>query len=493
MTRHVAIVCRLSPRPDGSYEGVDLQERWGREYAANKWPGLPIEVFADAGISAANGDNRPQFERFREWLNAGKVAHVWAVEQSRLERREVEWFRLAAEMEAAGVDELDTNRDGVVRVRDAVAGIKAVLNADEVRKLKKRLNDRLAENAANGVPPGTHAFGYRHAVITGPDGKKVKTFAIDEKEAEAIRQAAEWLLSGWSLANIAAELNTRGLRGAYGGKLRPQSVRKMVTMPTVAGKRVHQGRIVGRGNWEPILDERTWKACKNKLSQPRRVVRKDGREYPINHAHRGNPTGRRYLLTGGVAICGVCEAPLIASMKQLRGRNPKPYYLCHPRKIRPNGEPGGGCIGILGLELEKHVVGKLWEELDKPEFLNAVATDAHAGRRAKIESDLEELDRQRGELARQWARPGGLKDIEWENARQGIAENESLLRAELAELPPPRVGIDIAQARAAWPDMTLDEKREFVRMFIHAVTVKRARPGLMAFDKNRVEITWQAL
>src|SRR5882757_1051959 len=131
MTRYVAIVCRLSPRPDGSYEGVDLQERWGREYASTKWPGVPVEVFPDAGISAANGDNRPQFERFREWLNAGKVAHVWAVEQSRLERREVEWFRLAAEMEAAGVDELDTNRDGVVRVRDAVAGIKAVLNADE--------------------------------------------------------------------------------------------------------------------------------------------------------------------------------------------------------------------------------------------------------------------------------------------------------------------------------------------------------------------------
>lgn len=492
MTRYVAIVCRLSPRPDGSYEGVDLQERWGREYASAKWPGLPVEVFADAGVSAANGDNRPQFERFREWLNAGKVAHVWAVEQSRLERREVEWFRLAAEMEAAGVDELDTNRDGVVRVRDEVAGIKAVLNAGEVRKLKKRLNDRLDENAANGLPPGSHVFGYRHGVTMGADGKKVKTYTINEVEADAIRQAAEWVLAGWSLENIATQLKARGLRGVYGGELRGQSVRKMVTAPTVAGKRVHRGRIVGRGNWEAILDESTWQACKLKLSQPRRVVRKDGGTYPISDAHRSSATGRRYLLTGGLAVCGVCEASLIASMKQLRRQETKPYYLCHPNKFRPNGQPAGGCIGILGLELERYVVDRLWAELDKPEFLNAVATDAHASRRAQIEAGLEDLDRQRGELARLWATPGELTDTEWKIARQGIAESERELRTELAELPPPRVGVDIAQARAAWPDMTLDEQREFLRLFIRAVTVQRARKGVTRFDGGRVQIDWQA-
>jgi hypothetical protein len=47
------------------------------------------------------------------------------------------------------------NRDGIVRVRDEVAGIKAVLAAGEVRKLKKRIADRLAENAAKGRPPGS--------------------------------------------------------------------------------------------------------------------------------------------------------------------------------------------------------------------------------------------------------------------------------------------------------------------------------------------------
>lgn len=490
MTQYVALVCRLSPRPDGSYDGVDLQERWGREYATKKWPGLPVEVFADPGISAANGDHRPQFERFREWLNGGKVAHVWAVEQSRLERREVEWFRLAAEMEAAGVDELDTNRDGVVRVRDAVAGIKAVLNADEVRKMKKRLRDRLAENAADGQPPGSRPFGYAH----GKNAEGVKTYIVVDEQAKAIRDAAAWILNGWSLANVAVELTGRGLRGAHGGPMNGKAVRKMVTNPTVAGKRVHQGHIVGAGNWPAILDENTWQACRLKLSQPRRVTRRDGGTYEISEAHaKANvaSTGRKYLLTGGLATCGVCEAPLVGTTKQFtRRKNGQrrvaPYMQCHPHR------GGKGCVGIMLEALESHVVRRLFTELDKPEFLDMVASDVHSGRRDEITDGLADLERRRVDLAELWATPGELSDMEWRTARRKLADGERLLRSELSTLPSPVVNVDIAAVREAWPDMLLDEQREFVRLFVDNVIVKRATPGFrQGFDGARVAIEWR--
>jgi DNA invertase Pin-like site-specific DNA recombinase len=120
-------------------------------------------VFTDNDISAANGDQRPGYDMLRAAIERAEVAHLWAVEQSRLERREVEWFQLAALLDAAGITELHTNRDGIVRVRDEVAGIKAVLNAGEVRKLKARVNDRLNAIAAEGRPAGSRPFGYRHA------------------------------------------------------------------------------------------------------------------------------------------------------------------------------------------------------------------------------------------------------------------------------------------------------------------------------------------
>jgi site-specific DNA recombinase len=482
--QYVALICRLSPRSDREYEGVDLQERWGRAYAAEKWPGIPIEVFADAGISAANDDHRPEFERFRVWLNSGKIAHVWAVEQARVERREVEWFRLAAEMEAAGVDELDTNRDGVVRVRDAVAGIKAVLNADEVRKLKKRHRDRLNENAADGKPPGSKPFGYAHA--KNADG--VKTYVMIPEQAEAIRQAAEWVLSGWSLANIARELRSLGLRGAHGGEITAGSVRSFLTSRTITGVRVYQGRVVGPGNWPAIIDEQTSQAVRLKLSQPRRVTRSDGRTHEITL--QAVPTGRRYLLTGGLAVCGRCGAPLRATVKQLR-HGDRPYYECSPKKRRPNGDPGCGRIGIVGLPLEAYVVDRLFTELDKPAFLDAIAADDHGARRDRLTAALADVERQRNELAAEWAIPGALTMSEWQTARRGLAEQEQKLRRELADVPPPVINVDIAGAREAWPDMLLDEQREFVRLFIATVTIKRARPGLKAFDDARAEIDWR--
>ena len=482
MTRYAALYCRLSPRPDGSYEGVDAQESWGRDYAASAWPVFPVRVFADTGISAANGDHRPGYESLCEALKRGEVAHLWAVEQSRLERREVEWFTLAALLDAAGIAELHTNRDGIVRVRDEVAGIKAVLNAGEVRKLKRRVNDRLAENAANGRPPGSRPFGYQHAV----DEQGGKTYEVVPGQADAIRWAAEKVLAGWSLANIAAELRVRGLRGAHGGTIAAGQVRRMVTNPTVAGHRVHQGRIIGRGVWEPILDEQTWQACKAKLGASRTVRRKDGGSYPVKAARRS--VGRRYLLTGGLAVCGVCTAPLVASMKQLKNMGTaRPYYLCHPKT------GGRACVGINADQTEAHVVAELFAELDKPEFLNAIAADGHADHRDAIADALRATERRRDDLAALWATPGELTTAEWQTARRALAEHEHQLRQELAAVPPPLVNVDITAARAAWPDMTLDERREFIRLFIAEVTIRRAKPGTRGFDSGRVAINWRTL
>jgi DNA invertase Pin-like site-specific DNA recombinase len=505
MGKCVALYCRLSPRPDGSYEGVELQEKWGRDYAASAWPGLPIEVFADRGISAANGDYREHYERFREWLAAGKVAHVWAVEQSRLERREVGWFELAAELDAAGITEVHTNRDGIVRVGDEVAGIKAVLAAAEVRKLRKRVNDRLPEVAADGIPPGGTVFGYRHT----KDAEGNKTLTQVPEQAEAIRWAAEKVLAGWSLSNIAAELRSRGLTGSHGGRIGVSAVKSMVTNPAVSGRRVFQGRVVGPGNWEEILDDATRKTVKAKLETDRVVRRKDGGSYVVSDAHRGHAKGRKYELTG-LVHCGVCDAPLVGTLRQWKLRSgevtSKPYLFCTPGRqwtdedgVRSNGK---GCVGIGLDDTTRYVVAELFATLDTPEFLDKVAADNHQDVRDAIAAELEAVDRKRDELAVLWNLPAGHPDAlttsEWQAARRAQNEREEQLKAKLRAVPPPVVNVDIAKARATWPPtpedrgrdgyMTLDECREFLSLFIDKVIIHRAAKGTRGFDSNRVEI-----
>jgi site-specific DNA recombinase len=486
MDRHVAIYCRLSPRPDGRSEGVDVQERQGREYAAAAWPAVPVVVYSDRLLSAADEDVwRPGFEKLRQAIRDGEVARVWCVEQSRLQRLEVGWFVLAAELVAAGIDEIHTNRDGIVRVADDIAGIKAVLAAGEVRKLKKRVNDRLADNAAQGQPAGSVPFGFRHG--TRDDG--TKTYHQVPGEAEAIRWAMERFLAGWALQGITADLRKRGLTGAHGGTLTAGSVRSWLTNPTVAGWRVHRGVITGRGNWDPILTEDEWQACRARLAAPRAVRTAEGGSYPVSERHKGF-TGRKYVLTGGLAVCGVCGAAMLGSVKQLkggarRGGRDVAYYLCHPSR------GGRACTGIMLEPTEKHVIDRLFAELDKPGFLDAIAEDAHAARRDEITTALAAADGKRRELARMWGTPGGLTSEEWAEARAALDASERELRAELDEKGPPPARVDIEQARASWPDMTLGEQREFLRLFISRVTISRATPGLQRFDPDRIAIEWR--
>lgn len=477
MAKHVALYCRLSPRPDGSYEGVPLQERWGRDYAATTWPDVPVKVYADAGISAASGDHRPAFEQLRVDLAAGNVGQLWTVEQTRLERTEVGWFTLAAELDAAGIGEVHTNRDGIVRVLDDVAGIKAVLAAGEVRKLKRRVNDRLAELAAEGRPSGAEVYGYRHGV----DAEGRKTLEVVPEEAAVVREAAEKILGGWGVTRVAAMFDERGLIGKHGGKIRVTTVRSMVTNAAVAGWRVYQGQIKGRAQWEPILDDDTWQAVRAKLETPRIVDRADGGTYELRMLPR--TTGRRYLLTGGLAVCGVCEHRLIASMRDV-GKTRKPYYLCSPRV------GGRSCVGILGEELEAYVVAEMLDELDKPAFRAALAADQHDPRRDELTKALARIEQKRRKLAKEWA-ADEVTDAEWRDARDDLNARERQLRLDLAALPPSIARVDPALIRAGWAAMNLDERREIMRMFVESVTVERAQPGTSGFDDERVHVEWR--
>ena len=508
-TGYAALYCRLSPRPDGSYEGVPAQAEWGRAYAAKTWPGVPVRVFSDAGISAANGDRRPAYEALREAIAAGEVACLWSVEQTRLERREVEWFTLAAELDAAGIAELHTNRDGVVRVRDEVSGIKAVLAAAEVRKLKRRVNDKLDKIAAEGRPSGAQVYGYRR----GTDETGRKTLVVVEDEAATVRDVAAKVIAGWSLSRIAADLREQGLHGAHRRKVRDEAgevrldeagqpvtrptaitgttVRKMVTNPVIAGWRVHRGVTLRRGVWPPILDEATWNVVRDKLAAPRTVERVDGGTYPVPGVH--GSTARRYLLTGGVATCGVCGAPLVAQMKQLSRKlangtrvlwKVAPYYGCHPKV------GGKACVGLMGDPLEEYVTTRVLDELDKPAFREALAVDSHDDERERVTTKLRAAEGRRKRLASQWG-AGDLTDEEWDAARVALDSTERALRIALAAIPPAVAHVDPGLIRDGWSAMNLDERREIVGMFVAKVVISRATPGTRFFDDRRVAIEWR--
>jgi site-specific DNA recombinase len=476
----LAVYCRISNDSAGRAEGVGLQERLGREYWARARPGVPVEVYTDNDVSAAaEAKPRRDFDRLRADVEAGHVLGVWAVEQSRLTRREVEWFELAALFEACGIDQVHTNRDGVLSLDHELASLKAVLSAGEVRRLRRRIRDTMASRAAQGRPGGGRPWGYK--VGRGPNGEP--TLEIDDRQAEAIRFAADKVLAGWSMANIARALNEQGHRAARGGRLLPESIRSGLLSNAVAGFRTHHGQNLRPATWAPILDEATWRAVGARLTAPATVARADGGSYRVSRAKRPS---RRYLLTSGIAVCGKCGAPLSAQLKKRRNGEPWPYYVCMPKN--------GGCsgVGITGEPLEAYVAEEVLRRIERPDYLAQLARDDHESRRAAIGTQLATVESRHVELATRWA-TGSLPAAAWDAAREALDAERARLTVELADVPPPVDLIDPGLIRAAWAeDMTLDEKQAVIRLHVAAVVVLPATTDSYGSAPKRTCIDWRA-
>lgn len=455
MTDTVALYLRLSPRPDGQYEGVDRQEGWGRAYAERTWPGARVRVFSDSGISAANGDHRPGYEALRDAVANRQVTQLWTVEQSRLERQEVGWFLLAAELAEAGITEVHTDRDGIVRVGDDAAGIKAVLAAGEVRRLRRRVNDALDSLAAAGRPGGAHHPAYRHS----RNGDGEATLEVIPEVAAEMRWAASRVLAGDSLQSIAHQLQERGVPTAHGGRWTHNNVKGALTAPVIAGLRVHRGQVVRKGNWEPVLDETTWRLVCATLDRP------------------GRQPARTYLLTG-VARCGRCGQGLSGRQQHARGKVRPVYFCTSCKRLGVNAEP-----------LEAHVVDQLLDALDSPAFKAAMSADDREAERDELVEQLSGIEARHVELAERWA-SGDLPAEAWDRARARLDERHRELTEALAAMPSTAVDIDPATIRAGWDSMTLGERRAVLAMFIESVTVAPATPGIKRFDPARVEIAW---
>jgi site-specific DNA recombinase len=501
---YVALYCRISQARNGRLEKVDQQERWGRSYAAKHWPGLPVQVFADNALTAADEDvERPEFNRLRECIVRGEVLHLWAVEQYRLERVEVRWFQFAQECDEGELEEVHTDRDGVIRVRDDIAGIKAVLGAGEVRRMKRRLKDHMTDLADQGRPRHGSVYGYTHGVNAQGD----KTLEIEPVEAFVIRWMAESLLAGWPMAGIARTLNEfNGFRLAFGLPAclpkragRPmrrngevyaytrldwvgEKVRKVLTKPAVAGERVHMGQVTRKGTWEPILDEVTWRRVCAVLETPRQVEGTDGRSYKSGGRQR---PARGYLYTGWL-YCGRCGGRMTGRNRHTKTGPGTRRYFCNKNQANH----GCGRIAIKAEPLERDVTARFLVHLQSDEFRAALADDGVTKERERIAAELSDIDAQDVKLADKWA-SGGLPDAAWDVARSRLKERRSKLLSDLAATPDSPDIVDPDTVVDAWDLMSPDEQRHVIGLWVARIEVGPGTPGSKVYDPSRVTIEWR--
>lgn len=294
-----AIYARISRDADGEKVGVERQLKDCRELA--KRLGYEVaEEYVDNDISASSKKKkvRPGYNSMFAGARRGEFTAIIAYSNSRLTRRLMELEEIIRLHEQTGVqvhtvvsgnDDLST-ADGRMTAR-----IKASVDAGEAERIAERTKRAKAEMATKGdYRGGRRPYGYNKDGIT-----------IREAEARVIRESASSVLSGRTLAAVARDLNDKGLKTSTGKPWTYARLRDVLIRPRNAAL-IGTGRadrreveIVGKAAWKPILDEDTWRAVYDLLTDPSR--------------RSPNQTTEPKWLGSGIYVCGRCGGAMRAT------------------------------------------------------------------------------------------------------------------------------------------------------------------------------------
>jgi site-specific DNA recombinase len=437
MTTRAAMYLRISLDRTGEGAAVDRQREACLKLIEYKgWEN--VGEYVDNSVSATKKRARPEYERLIGDVRAGKIDVVVVWKLDRLTRRPIEiedWIDLN-ESHGVNVTTTDGDMDLSTATGQTIAGILAQIARGEMRMKSDRQKAAHVQRAAAGKPWLTRRpFGFEADGITHRPA-----------EAQVVRGMYGDLLAGVSQSSIARDLNVRGLTTSLGNPWRQTVVRMLLLNPRNAGLRAHRGEIVGKGAWEPIVSENTYRAAVAILT---------------TGAHPGGGAAK-YLLTS-VATCGVCESRMRTAYT---ARGVRMYACSDGKHVSRNAE-----------SVELYVTEFVLRVLSRPDARDLMRDDA-APDVAELTLEAEALKRRSDDLAVQFA-DGAITGSQLAAASERINANLTAVQSAMANrsresVLGPLLGAQ--DVRRKWESMTVDRQREVVRTLVQVI-VNPTRKG----------------
>lgn len=483
--RHVAIYCRRSRDPGEQAVSVGVQERYGRRFAEDHWPDLPVKVYVDNDLTAADPNVvRPGYRALLDALRGGLIEAVVVREQSRLTRQTIEWEEFCVAAQLAGVLEVHTVTAGPISVAEGSrlpGRIMAVVDAEYAEQTKVKVRLAAQALAEEGRPNGPAGYGYRMTL----DDRGRKAREPDPSTAPVVRRIVEEVAAGSSLGLVARGLTADRVptpRGA--GRWHRETLRTIVRAPRIVGLRVHRGKTYP-ARWPAIVDRALWERALQSL-EAGSVTNLHGTPVPVR---RKITHQRTYLLTSGLAVCGKCGADLIASRQGVRPEGTVPAYAC-PSPTR--AKPGCGGVSILADRLEDHVAALAADWLPQGTDVLNRHLAASGDSALPLRHELAHIEERLAGLAEQMAR-GDLLQIEHAAARRVYADQHRAVTARLATIAP-SVDVTAAELVKAWETGEVpDQRRVLAVALAEPVKVHGAfRDGRRLPLDERVRVRFRA-
>ncbi|WVX87971.1 serine integrase [Arthrobacter phage Snek] len=480
MTNRAVFYLRLSSTDDAS-TSISRQEDDLRQHAEREgWE--VVRVLTDDGISGrkARANAAEALRMLRE--GEADVLAVWKFDR---------WSRqglgavadLVATLDAVPRASFVALRDGLNSGQPAwriIASVLAEVARMEADNTATRVKSSIAAlKKASRYSGGVVPFGYRTA--PAPDGPG-RILEPNPDEAAVVREIADRILAGESLARLALELTARGIPTSRSdarearnagkpyedldpGRWKATTIRTVWTGDHLLGRVTHKGSPLTDPDgvpvrvWEPILDLPTLTRLRARLTAP-------GKPRRVKAAR----------LLSGVVYCAHC-----GSKCYVRTSGGYPIYGCSAVALgRECSQPR-----ITAAGLEEYVTERFLDVVgDAPEVeeVELVADDGTAEALAEIEGALQEasaaLLADDADPAAIVARIGALK------ARR--AELRALPAELTREIRP--TGRTLREAWHATDDV--DARRALLLEGLDHVAVSMRRKHGKLFEPERVDIKW---
>lgn len=339
--KQAAIYCRISDDQDGTGKGVARQREDCLALADRLGWGV-AGIYTDNDISAYRGKRRPEYERMLADLEAGVVDGVVAWHPDRLHRQPRELEHFIGVVDAANAP-VSTVTAGDLDLSTAEGRLHARITGAVARHESEHKSERIRRKALELAQAGKVSGGG-----TRPFGFEADRRTLRSDEADLIRAAVAEVLAGGTLWGVCNRWNAEGVATVTGARWRPQILRRILTSGRIAGWREHKGELVAEAEWPAIITRADLERLRALLLDP---------------ARQTNRRSTSYLLTGGIARCGLCDSPLIA-----RGRGGGTRGYCCATQH-------GGCgkARVTAEPFEDYVTAEVLRALDAPAVWEALA------------------------------------------------------------------------------------------------------------------------
>jgi len=278
-----------------------------------------INEYIDRAVSGTGAENRPEFQRMISDSSKRQFQSVLVYQLDRFARNRYDSATYKAKLKKNGVkvvsarENISDDASGVL-MEAVLEGMAEYYSVELAQKVKRGMDLNAEKGFSNG---GRVPLGFKTVPIDPADKDSKKMFAIDEPNAEVVRQIFTMYASGSSVKSICASLNNLHKKTSFGVDFNKNSLALLLQNERYIGVYKYKGERM-QGSVPRIISDELFFQVQDIMNKNKKAPARARAKI-------------EYLLTTKL-YCGLCQSMMIGVSGTSRNGVVHSYYTCNGRK-----------------------------------------------------------------------------------------------------------------------------------------------------------------